>query len=369
MNREHEAIEILLALAQRAFDPVQSARVELLRAVQTLETRLAAAADERLVATADAAEIDAGTELASTAVELSLAGQALATARAWRGRDGDAALSARVVAVQLGIAQRALLAALRPLSRAEAPLLPAPAAVAEPPAAGPLPAASHDGLRNIASFHREHERYYTAEGVATAADLFREANRLRIVADVWMRPSGAGTAVESAPPGYEAAGCVDLNEPLTVAAIGVLFMEGEAEPAELRMIQAKMRAFAIGWAGAGKWVADKMRAAWLREQALFTPALIELARPRYNTIANNWRGAGAISLAGRLLGLAGERLSRIDFRPVAVRADRAGAGRKLRDTAGLLALAGQLRARGAAELAENDRDWTEYLEGLAQSLP
>src|SRR5438270_483358 len=73
-------------------------------------------------------------------------------------------------------------------------------------------------LRNIATFHREHERYYTLAGTEAAADLYREANRLRVVADVWLRAAAPRPLadVDFALPLYAVAGCVDLSDPATV---------------------------------------------------------------------------------------------------------------------------------------------------------
>jgi hypothetical protein len=38
-------------------------------------------------------------------------------------------------------------------------------------------------LDNIAVYHREHERYYTVHRYERAAELAREANQLKVVAD------------------------------------------------------------------------------------------------------------------------------------------------------------------------------------------
>lgn len=41
-------------------------------------------------------------------------------------------------------------------------------------------------LDNIATYHREHERYYTVHKYEHAAELAREANKLKVVADTWL---------------------------------------------------------------------------------------------------------------------------------------------------------------------------------------
>lgn len=222
-------------------------------------------------------------------------------------------------------------------------------------------------LANIAAYHREHERFYTQNQLALAADLSREANRLKVVADVWLRPGPAPAAtVDFADPRYQAAGCDDLNALSAIAGIGILFMEGQAEPAEIRGLKAKLRGQAMAMQAAGQWLAEKMDAAWERESVVFTPELIDAAWPRYATIVTNWRGSRDMVLTGKLLQLAVECLDRIDFTPAAIRGDRATAGKFLRTAGWVLDLAARVLARAAAHLGENDLYWTEYQEILAR---
>src|SRR5262249_6977894 len=41
-------------------------------------------------------------------------------------------------------------------------------------------------LDNIATYHREHERYYTVQKYERAVELAREANKLKVVSDLWL---------------------------------------------------------------------------------------------------------------------------------------------------------------------------------------
>jgi len=223
-----------------------------------------------------------------------------------------------------------------------------------------------DAMLNIATFHREHERYYTMSQLELSADLLREANRLKIVADVWLRQSDEASApgVDYADPRFQAAGCSDLNAVPAIAAIGVLFMEGEGEPAEIRALKAKLMGISMGLTGAGQWLADKMESAWERESVLLTPELVDAALTRFQTIVTNVRGSREMTLVGKLLGVAVDCLGRIDFTPAAVRADRALAGKMLRTAGGVVDMAGRILARSAADLGENDVRWTEYQDVL-----
>src|SRR5262249_29996415 len=160
-----------------------------------------------------------------------------------------------------------------------------------------------EAMRNIATYHREHERYYATSQLELAADLARDPNGLKIVADAWLsgEPSRAGDAVDYADPRFQAAGCPDLNALRAIAAIGVLFMEGEREPAEIRALKGKLTGIGMGLVGAGQWLAAKIDAAWERESVLLTPELVDAAWPRLQTIVTDWRGAREIEMIGKVL--------------------------------------------------------------------
>jgi hypothetical protein len=227
-------------------------------------------------------------------------------------------------------------------------------------------------LRSVAAYHREHERYYTMNGLEQAAQMSRDANRLKVIADAWLggATSAPPTSVDYADPRHQAAGCEDLNALPAIAAIGVLFMEGEGEPAEIRTLRTKLRGTSLGFRSAGQWLADKMAAAWERERVLFSADLIDAAWPRFQTIVTNWSGARRTAVAGRLLELAEEFLATIEFTPAAVRRHRAASGQALRTAGWVLDLAAQLLAETAADLANNDPRWTEYraiLDRVAKS--
>lgn len=373
MQDIQQAVDRILLLAQRVPGLAPASFAEAVAEVRAVEATLQAGATYLLGRPPVAEETDLGAQLAQAAIDIGPAGKALATALQWSSRTPAPEVLAQVIALNLRLAQTSLLRALRPLSKVsplghwpDIPDAVPPASAAE---AMTLPDAAAMDLgvqRNIATYHREHERFYALDITESAVDLYREANKLRMVAAVWL--SGEGrvprTDIDFTLPQYQAAGCEDLNALQAIAAIGVLFMEGEAEPSEIRTMKAKLQALAGVWSHVGQWLSDKMDAAWLREQATCTPALIGLAQARFNTIATNWRGAREMALSGQLLTLALAALQTIDFNPAALRADRAAAGRQLLEVAWIVALSAQVRARSAADLAENDRNWTTYLDSL-----
>jgi hypothetical protein len=209
-------------------------------------------------------------------------------------------------------------------------------------------------LDNIATYHREHERYHTVQKYESAVELAREANKLRVVADVWLRgdkalPSYWGTVFDL--PEFRPAGCDDLNPLSAVAVIGILFMEGEVEPAEIRTLKAKFSARGGGAVQAGEWLAGIMAAAWPRESVLLDEKYADAARPRYRTIATNWIGSLETVLSGRLLILAFGHMNAIDFTAKAIRARKVESAQNLALAAGIIGLAANLEATSAVDLS------------------
>jgi hypothetical protein len=217
-------------------------------------------------------------------------------------------------------------------------------------------------LDNIATYHREHERYYTVYKYERAAELAREANKLKVVADIWLagRPAPHYPETDFGQPAFRPAGCDDLNALSAIASIGILFMEGQGEPAEIRMLKAKLGALGDGSVRAGEWLAGMMAAAWPRESVLLDDKFANAARPRYRTIATNWIGSLETILLGRLLVLAVNQLTTIDFTPRALRAAPKQAGEKLVLAARIIEQAARLEATAGVELSGNDQCWTDY---------
>jgi hypothetical protein len=103
-----------------------------------------------------------------------------------------------------------------------------------------------------------------------------------------------------------------------------------------------------------------MAAAWPRESVLLDDKFANAARPRYRTIATNWIGSLETILLGRLLMLAVDGLTAIDFTPRALRAAPKQAGEKLVLAARIIEQAARLEATGGVELSGNDECWTDY---------
>jgi hypothetical protein len=337
--------------------------------IGSLISGLEAIADDWLRPAHGADRIRIGVTAKLMAIELDPAGMAVETAARLR----EAATEPKSAALMLDLARKRLLAASAFASELPMPVRldagtrrwapPAvPAGAAEPPPEIAI-------LRNIASFHREHERYYTWHQANTAADLFREANRIKAVATTWLDdPLSASLAGDFDDPRFTTAGCRDLNAIRTIGSIGILFMEGEQEPAEFLALKGKLGSLGTNSARSGRWLADKMEQAWIREAWLLRDDWIAAAEPRFGTIMTNWRGARQLELAGRCATIALAIIGSLDLKPAGVRSDPRGSGRRLLDAAWMLDCAAQVTARSAVDLADNDSRWTRYLDVIA-SIP
>jgi hypothetical protein len=177
-------------------------------------------------------------------------------------------------------------------------------------------------------------------------------------------------AAKPAPSPY--AGTPDLNDERAIEAGGVLFMEGEGEPAEISRIKSQLEALAASSEKTGSWLAAAMEASWATAEALLAnPQLADLLGERHRIIGNNWQNAGTSQLIARYLRRAVTVMERIDFSPAALRKDLAGA----RSAAGYLCAAAELISH-AADLSaassvlthEHERRWRIFHERIGQVI-
>ncbi len=231
------------------------------------------------------------------------------------------------------------------------------------------PDAGRDGLlavaENLSRYHREHEKYYSEAALVDAVSLQRTARTLLALAERW---ACAEPIAQPAPSPF--AGTPDLNDERAIETSGVLFMEGEGEPAEIGRIKSELEAAAARSEQAGSWLAAAMEASWTMAEALLTyPQLADLLGERHRIIGNNWQNACTAQLIARYLRRAVTVMERVDFSPAALRADLAGA----RTAAAYLYAAGELISH-AADLSagssvlthEDERRWRVFRERVEQ---
>jgi hypothetical protein len=222
-----------------------------------------------------------------------------------------------------------------------------------------------EGMLQLARSHRQHERYHSLSGLENAAALKRDANALKVLADHWLRSvDNARSAIDYQDPAFRAAGCEDLSDPTAVATTGILFMEGEGEPRELKQMKGKLWAISDSLGKVSRWLVEKMDAGWQREKQVLTPELAAAARPRFMALTRTTLAGAKFGVAARLMDAALHALNTLDFRPEALRKDLRGAAGMVRTASYLLDEAAALLAEQAAQLGLSDPDWTEYIEEL-----
>lgn len=214
-------------------------------------------------------------------------------------------------------------------------------------------------MLNMTAFHREHEKFYSSAPREQAVVLQRHSRTLHTLADQWTSTAPA-TATPFSP--YE--GAPDLNTAAALQLDGVLFMEGEGEPGEIRHLKRDLRMFADDASGAGEWLATAMQSSWdVAVILLDIDDLADMLGERHRIIANNWQGASMMSLAARILLRAADLLDRVDFAPAAVRADLADqhvAARRLYSAAEMIDHVADLFSEFAGVVHDNERRWRVF---------
>jgi hypothetical protein len=222
-----------------------------------------------------------------------------------------------------------------------------------------------EAIGNLARFHREHEKFYSQAPLRQAGEIQAMSRALKALAAWWSEVEPSEN-----PAANPFAGAEDLNAPGLVAESGILFMEGEGEPAEVTRLKRDLETAAADTEQTGAWLSQAMEQAWETAGALLSyPALADLLGERHRIIANDWQSAGLQALVARLLRRALDLLGRVDFSPAALRSDLAGERRSppyLYSASELLDRAADLLAESATLVHENERRWRVFGERIRE---
>lgn len=214
-------------------------------------------------------------------------------------------------------------------------------------------------IANLARFHREHEQFYSQSPLLDAVGLEGHSRVLKALAAHWRVAEP-----QSAPLPSPFAGTEDLNPPGLTAASGVLFMEGEGEPAEIVHLKRELETLASGVEETGGWLAAAMEQAWGVAGALVVhPPLASVLGERHQIIVNDSLAAAMQMAVARLLRRALDLLAQVDFAPAALREDIAGprqAPAYLLSGSELIDRAADLLADSAKLVHENERRWRVF---------
>jgi hypothetical protein len=219
--------------------------------------------------------------------------------------------------------------------------------------------------RNLARYHREHEKFYSRVTLENAASLHRTSGALRALAERWSEVDPEKPEAASPFSGAE-----DLNDDRATELAGILFMEGQGEPAEIARIKEELRSAARGHEEAGEWLADATDLTWKTAEALLQyPALADLFSERHRIISNNWQAASIAKLTGRNLDRAVAVLDHLKLTPDGIRADLAGPRTFpdfIHSACDLIDHAADLSAQSAVLEHEDERRWRVFRERVNQ---
>jgi hypothetical protein len=214
---------------------------------------------------------------------------------------------------------------------------------------------------NLSRTHHEHELYYSQAPLEDAVTLQTLSRTLKALAGHWLTVEPL--AVEH-PNRY--AGCDDLNVQSAIETLGVLFQEGEGEPAEIGRLKRELTTQAEDHEQTGAWLGEAMQSTWKSAAGLLRiEALADLLGERHRIIAANWQNASLNVIIGALLRRAVEILEIVDFTPSSIRADLAErrlTPRYLYAAAELIDRAADLLAEGAMLVHDSERRWRVFHE-------
>ena len=216
-------------------------------------------------------------------------------------------------------------------------------------------------MANLAETHHEHEKFYSQSPLRLAAETQTASRILKALAAHWSE-----VAPTDHPAGNPYAGAQDLNAPGLTGETGVLFMEGEDEPTEIRQLKRDLETTAKDMEAASGWLARAMEQSWgIAGAAAAFPALADLLGERHRIIANDWQAAKLQGLIARLLQRSLDLLNAVDLSPDALRLDLDGdrtAPGYLFSASELIDHATDLMAESAILVHDNERRWRVFSE-------
>lgn len=221
--------------------------------------------------------------------------------------------------------------------------------------------------RNLAHYHREHEKFYARAPLDEAASLQRTSAALRALAERWSTVDPSKPEAASPFSGAE-----DLNDERAIELAGVLFMEGEGEPAEIARIKGELQSASEENDQAGEWLGSAMETSWGMAEALLQfPELADLLSERHRIISNDWQAASLAKLVARNLERARTILETLDFSPAGVRQDLDGPRHCpafLHSACDLIDHASDLAAESAVLVHGNERRWRVFRQRIDEMV-
>lgn len=221
-------------------------------------------------------------------------------------------------------------------------------------------------MQNLSKYHREHEKFYAHVPLNDAARMHGMSKTLKTLADKWTDLSSSDSQNIG-----RYTGCEDLNELAAIQHDGILFMEGEGEPAEITRMKRDLGQMADDYRKTGIWLSTAMESSWgVASSLVNNPELRSVLGDRHRIIVNDWLAADMSTLASRLLKRSLELLGAVDFSPKKLRSDLAGprfAPGYLYSSAELIDRAADLASESAALVHDNEYRWRRFRAVLKET--
>ena len=215
-------------------------------------------------------------------------------------------------------------------------------------------------MLNMTAFHREHEKFYS---VVTARTGRRPPTSFPDIARA-RRPVDDDRTIDHASV-QSIRRCADLNAAAALQLDGVLFMEGEGEPGEIRHLERDLRTFGRRRGRRGRVARHRDAVVMgLAAVLLDIDELADMLGERHRIIANNWQGASMMSLAARILERAADaaRPCRLHAPPPCAPTSptQHASARRLYSAAEMIDHAADLFSEFAGIVHDNERRWRVF---------
>jgi hypothetical protein len=214
-------------------------------------------------------------------------------------------------------------------------------------------------IENLSKFHREHEKFYAKQPLEQAIQIQEFSLVLKTLADRWSRVEALKEVGENPFMGSE-----DLNVFSTIQYNGLLFMEGEGEPVEIKRFIRDTKLVANDFMETGKWLSNAMEQSWNSAIPLLgIPPLSSVLGERHRIILNDWHASKMSELVAYLILRSLKILEQIEFTKESVRKDLTGPrfySQYLYSASELLDRAADLASESAVLVHDNERRWRVF---------
>jgi hypothetical protein len=224
-----------------------------------------------------------------------------------------------------------------------------------------------ESILNLSKYHREHEKFYSKAPLEQAIEIQNASLALKTLADRWNKIEPHQTEIKN-----PFMGCEDLNETGTIQYNGILFMEGEGEPPEIKRFIRDIRTLAEDFRETGIWLEGAMNASWESANALLViKELASVLGERHRIIMNDWQAATLSRLVSNLIYRAIDLIKEVNFTQESVRNDLNSARsfpNYLYSASEILDRAADLASESAILVHDNERRWRIFRNKILETV-